>query len=97
MKTASTARFIDWADHSGCSQKVDGLRLEGLLEGLPITEPWADAATFSTDGGAFAGSTDLVLPMIDEGARRNMAGRAAQRPSAGFHWRPLAAPAAMCP
>jgi selenium donor protein len=63
---STTARFIDWADHSGCSQKVDGLRLESLLEGLPITEPWADAATFSTDGAVFAGSTDVVLPMIND-------------------------------
>ncbi len=63
---SKTPRFIDWADHSGCSQKVDGVRLASLLEGLPMSEPWADAAGFSIDDVELAGSTDLVLPMIDD-------------------------------
>jgi selenide,water dikinase len=64
----SDARFIDWSEHGGCSRKIDGLRLDALIENLDLARPWADAAEVDALQGALAATVDIVLPMIDDPA-----------------------------
>ncbi len=64
----SDSRFIDWSEHGGCLRKIDGLRLDALIENLDLAKPWADAAEFDAPGGGMAATVDIVLPMIDDPA-----------------------------
>jgi selenide, water dikinase len=61
-------RFIDLAQHGGCSRKVDGLRLEQLLNPTQPGGVWLDAGCLVVSNTTFAATVDVVLPMIDDPA-----------------------------
>src|SRR5262245_61649521 len=60
------ARFIDFAHHGGCSQKLSSMRLRDLLK--PLVSTWSDAGVTEVGGELTASSVDIVLPMIDDSA-----------------------------
>jgi selenide,water dikinase len=61
-------RFIDLAQHGGCSRKVDGLRLEQLLNPTQPAGVWLDAGSVVVSNTTFTATVDVVLPMIDDPA-----------------------------
>jgi selenide,water dikinase len=64
-------RFIDLANHGGCSQKCDAARLQGVLGSLAegmVGATGPDAGTAWDGDHLLAGSVDIVLPMIDDPA-----------------------------
>jgi selenium donor protein len=66
---ATASRFIDFAHHGGCSQKLAPERLRGLLPpAAPGDAVWPDAGIKVVGGQTFASSIDVVLPMIDDSA-----------------------------
>lgn len=59
-------RFIDFAHHGGCSQKLAPSRLRTLLH--PLISGWSDAGLARVGDQVTASSVDVVLPMIDDSA-----------------------------
>ncbi|HEY2478207.1 MAG TPA: selenide, water dikinase SelD [Solirubrobacterales bacterium] len=68
----SENRFVDYAQHGGCSMKLAPKRLQGLLDGLGGSSSerggWPDAVVSEVGGQNVASSVDVVLPMIDDPA-----------------------------
>lgn len=70
MTKTRSGRFIDFAHHGGCSQKLEPTRLRALLQPLALASPgagsWPDAGITVVGDQTFASSVDVVLPMIDD-------------------------------